>query len=161
MVYHGHGGFVIGSEMSCGVHNVLVENCTFIGTDVGLRFKSCLGRGGTVRDIWIRNIRMDNIKEQAVVMNMGYSSAIGSERDVEKRYPEEDIRNSDRSICRRYPLHRRQKSGGHLRIGAAPHPRYYSERSSIHAQQGVQCRYARTFDSRDVTITSSKILPRY
>lgn len=44
-----------------------------------------------MRDIWIRNIRMDNIKEQAVIMNMGYSSAIGSERDVEKRYPEEDI----------------------------------------------------------------------
>jgi len=91
IVYHGHGGFVVGSEMSCGVKNILVENCTFTGTDVGLRFKSCLGRGGTVQNILIRKIQMDNIKEHAVVMNMGYSSAIGSEKDVEKGYPDEDI----------------------------------------------------------------------
>ncbi len=91
IVYHGHGGFVVGSEMSCGVKNILVENCTFTGTDVGLRFKSCLGRGGAVENLLIRNIRMDNIKEHAIVMNMGYSSAIGSEKDIEKQYPEEDI----------------------------------------------------------------------
>ncbi len=39
IVYHGHGGFTIGSEMSGGVRNVLISNCNFIGTDVGLRFK--------------------------------------------------------------------------------------------------------------------------
>ena len=39
-VLHGHGGFVVGSEMSGGVRNVYVADCTFIGTDVGLRFKS-------------------------------------------------------------------------------------------------------------------------
>ncbi|MGM0879690.1 MAG: glycoside hydrolase family 28 protein [Bacillota bacterium] len=42
-VYHGHGGIVIGSEMSGGVRHVLVEDCDFIGTDVGLRFKSTRG----------------------------------------------------------------------------------------------------------------------
>ena len=47
-VYHAHGGFTIGSEMSGGVRNVRVNNCTFIGTDVGLRFKSTRGRGGVV-----------------------------------------------------------------------------------------------------------------
>lgn len=91
IVYHGHGGFVVGSEMSCGVRNILVENCTFTGTDVGVRFKSCLGRGGVVENILIRNIRMDSIKEQIVQMEMGYHSAIGSEEDVEAKYPEEDI----------------------------------------------------------------------
>ena len=45
-VYHGHGGVVIGSEMSGGVENLLVDGCRFIGTDVGLRFKSARGRGG-------------------------------------------------------------------------------------------------------------------
>lgn len=39
IVFHGHGGFVVGSEMSGGVRNVLVSNCVFSGTDVGLRFK--------------------------------------------------------------------------------------------------------------------------
>ena len=68
----GHGGFVIGSEMSRGVKNVLVEDCTFIDSDVGIRMKSCLGRGGVVEDIFIRNINMVNIQQEAVIMTMNY-----------------------------------------------------------------------------------------
>ena len=55
-VYDAHGGFVVGSEMSRGVENILVENCVFIGTDIGIRFKSALGRGGIVQNITIKNI---------------------------------------------------------------------------------------------------------
>lgn len=65
VVNEGHGGFVIGSEMSRGVKDILVENCTFIGTDVGVRIKSALGRGGVVENITIRNIDMVNIKGEA------------------------------------------------------------------------------------------------
>lgn len=72
IVNEGHGGFVVGSEMSRGVHTILVENCTFLGTDVGLRFKSALGRGGVVENIEINNINMTNIKEEAVIMTMSY-----------------------------------------------------------------------------------------
>lgn len=72
VVYHGHGGFVVGSEMSRGVRRVTVENCTFVGTDVGLRFKSAVGRGGIVEDICIDGIQMMDIKEQAIVFDMGY-----------------------------------------------------------------------------------------
>ncbi len=49
--FKGHGGFVVGSEMSGGVKNVMVTNCQFLGTDVGLRFKSARGRGGVVENI--------------------------------------------------------------------------------------------------------------
>ena len=72
VVNEGHGGFVIGSEMSRGVKDILVENCTFIGTDVGVRMKSALGRGGVVENITIRNIDMVNIKGEAVILTMGY-----------------------------------------------------------------------------------------
>nr|UYL81906.1 exo-polygalacturonase [uncultured bacterium] len=72
IVYHGHGGFVIGSEMSGGVRNVKVEDCLFIGTDTGLRFKSCLGRGGVVENIKINNISMTDIKKEAIIFTMGY-----------------------------------------------------------------------------------------
>ena len=57
-VLHGHGGFVVGSEMSGGVKNVYVTDCTFLGTDVGLRFKSTRGRGGVVEGIYIHNINI-------------------------------------------------------------------------------------------------------
>ncbi len=72
-VFHGHGGFVIGSEMSGGLKNVKVEDCTFIGTDVGLRFKSCLGRGGVVENINISGINMAEIAEEAIIFTMGYN----------------------------------------------------------------------------------------
>ncbi|MBU1822375.1 MAG: glycoside hydrolase family 28 protein [Bacteroidetes bacterium] len=70
----GHGGFVIGSEMSAGVRNVLVEDCHFAGTDRGLRFKSRVGRGGVVENIWLRNISMDTIRNEAIVFDLLYDS---------------------------------------------------------------------------------------
>ena len=71
-VYHAHGGFTIGSEMSGGVRNVRVDNCTFIGTDVGLRFKSTRGRGGIVEKIYISNVRMADVTGDAINFNMYY-----------------------------------------------------------------------------------------
>ncbi len=60
-IYKGHGGFVVGSEMSGGARNIFVENCTFMGTDKGLRFKSVRGRGGVVEHIYARNLYMKDI----------------------------------------------------------------------------------------------------
>ena len=71
-VFAGHGGFVVGSEMSGGVKNILVENCQFLGTDVGLRFKSTRGRGGIVENIYISNVSMTDIKTDAITFNMYY-----------------------------------------------------------------------------------------
>ena len=71
-VFAGHGGFVVGSEMSGGVKNILVENCQFLGTDVGLRFMSTRGRGGIVENIYISNVSMTDIKTDAITFNMYY-----------------------------------------------------------------------------------------
>ncbi len=79
IVHHGHGGFVVGSEMSGGVKDVRVSNCTFIGTDVGLRFKSTRGRGGVVENIRIENIRMINIARDAVIFNLFYQGLAPTE----------------------------------------------------------------------------------
>lgn len=73
IVYHAHGGIVIGSEMSRGVKNLLCENCTFVGTDIGIRFKSAIGRGGVVENIEIKNINMTDIINEAIIFNMDYS----------------------------------------------------------------------------------------
>lgn len=71
-VYHAHGGFVIGSEMSGGARNLFVSNCTFIGTDIGLRFKTTRGRGGIVEKIYASNIVMKDIAAEAVLFDMYY-----------------------------------------------------------------------------------------
>jgi hypothetical protein len=73
-VYASHGGFVIGSEMSGGARNIDVENCTFIGTDIGLRFKTTRGRGGVVENINIRDIHMVNIPGEAILFDMYYAA---------------------------------------------------------------------------------------
>ncbi|MEI9945741.1 MAG: glycoside hydrolase family 28 protein [Chitinophagaceae bacterium] len=71
-VYAAHGGFVIGSEMSGGAKNIYVSNCTFIGTDIGLRFKTTRGRGGIVENIFIKDIFMKDIVGEAILFDMYY-----------------------------------------------------------------------------------------
>ena len=79
IVYHGHGGFTVGSEMSGGVRNILVERCTFLGTDVGLRFKTTRGRGGVVERIWVRDVQMKDIPTDAIGFNMYYGGEAPTE----------------------------------------------------------------------------------
>ncbi|SFC15510.1 Pectate lyase superfamily protein [Parapedobacter composti] len=69
----GHGGVVIGSEMSGGVRNISISNCVFDGTHRGLRIKTARGRGGIVEDIRMSNIVMRNIREEVIVLNMQYA----------------------------------------------------------------------------------------
>lgn len=69
----GHGGVVIGSEMSGDVKNIVISNCIFDGTDRGIRIKTARGRGGVVEDIRVDNIIMKNIGEQALLLDMEYS----------------------------------------------------------------------------------------
>ena len=88
IVYHGHGGVTIGSEMSGGVKNVHVSNCTFIGTDVGLRFKSNRGRGGIVENIYFSGINMINIPTQAISFNLYYGGLSVSEMLADGRNTE-------------------------------------------------------------------------
>jgi polygalacturonase len=73
-VYASHGGFVIGSEMSGGARNIYVSNCTFIGSDIGLRFKTTRGRGGIVENIFIRDIYMKDIPGDAILFDMYYAA---------------------------------------------------------------------------------------
>ncbi len=61
VMYHGHGGVTIGSEMSGGVRNVVVTNCVFQGTDIGIRLKSQRGRGGVVEGLSVSNIVMQDV----------------------------------------------------------------------------------------------------
>lgn len=82
---HGHGGVVIGSEMSGDVRNVVISNCVFIGTDIGLRFKTRRGRGGVIEDVRATNIVMRDV-QVPFTMNLFYNVfAKGSEYVADKR----------------------------------------------------------------------------
>lgn len=79
---HGHGGVVLGSEMSGNIENVTIGNCTFSDTDRGIRFKTRRGRGGKIAQISVTNITMDNVLCPIVINSYYYCGPKGSEQYV-------------------------------------------------------------------------------
>ncbi|MBN1414267.1 MAG: glycoside hydrolase family 28 protein [Bacteroidales bacterium] len=79
----GHGGIVIGSEMSGGVENIYAHDCRFNGTDRVIRIKTDRGRGGYVKNCWFKDISADTIEREAIRINMLYSGG--------NRLPEQEI----------------------------------------------------------------------
>ena len=70
----GHGGLVVGSEMSGGVRNVYLHDCDFEGTDRAVRIKSRRDRGGIVENIWVENLRVKDMQHEVVILNMDYTA---------------------------------------------------------------------------------------
>ncbi len=104
----GHGGVVIGSEMSAGVKNLTATKCLMTSTDRGLRIKTRRGRGklAVISGLTFKNVEMRNVKNP-FVMNMfyfcdadGHSDYVQSRKavEVDERTPKlesfvfEDIR---------------------------------------------------------------------
>lgn len=71
-VNHAHGGFVLGSETAAGIRRMVVRHNTFSGTDVGLRFKSGLTRGGKTEALYISDIMMNDIAGEAIIFQCDY-----------------------------------------------------------------------------------------
>jgi polygalacturonase len=63
---HGHG-MSIGSESYGGVRNMLVRDCTFDGTEAGIRLKSPRGRGGLAENLTYENLTMKNVKNPILI----------------------------------------------------------------------------------------------
>jgi polygalacturonase len=71
-VFHAHGGFVFGSETASGMRRMVVRHNMFSGTDIGLRFKSSLDRGGKSEQIFISDIMMNDISGDAISFQCDY-----------------------------------------------------------------------------------------
>ena len=71
-VNHAHGGFVFGSETASGMKRMVVRHNVFSGTDVGLRFKSSIERGGRSEQIFISDIMMNDISGEAISFQCDY-----------------------------------------------------------------------------------------
>lgn len=85
-VYHAHGGFVIGSNTDGGMNNIYVNNCLFNWSDTGIRVKSGKGRGGRVQNIFVKDIYMKDIAEDAIVFELTYEDKAveGTAKDANK-----------------------------------------------------------------------------
>lgn len=66
--FNGYNAIAVGSEMSGGVHNVFVEDCTYAGKVIyGVYLKGNLDRGGEVSNIHVRNIEFDTTTSTIVI----------------------------------------------------------------------------------------------
>lgn len=72
----GHGGVVMGSEISAGVSDVFVENCVMDSPnlDRAIRIKTNSRRGGTVENVYVRNLEVGQVKEAVLKVNMFYAT---------------------------------------------------------------------------------------
>ncbi|WP_455170238.1 glycoside hydrolase family 28 protein [Aegicerativicinus sediminis] len=70
----GHGGVVMGSEISAGVRNVFVRNCKMDSPnlDRAIRIKTNTLRGGFVENVYVKNIEVGQVKEAVLRINTYY-----------------------------------------------------------------------------------------
>ena len=70
----GHGGVVIGSEVSAGVRNVFVENCTMDSPNLerAIRIKTNSKRGGVIENVYVRNLKVGQVREAVLKINLFY-----------------------------------------------------------------------------------------
>jgi hypothetical protein len=86
-IEHGHGGVVIGSEMSGDVRDIVVTNCTFTDTDRGIRLKTQRGRGGTVEDLRFDNIVMRRVVCPFVINGYYFTSVNSDPEPIDETTP--------------------------------------------------------------------------
>lgn len=81
----GHGGIVIGSEMSGDVRDVTIRRCSLRETDRGLRIKTRRGRGGCVSNIFLDDCHMDYVATPLVINSFYFCDADGRSDYVQSR----------------------------------------------------------------------------
>ena len=90
---NGHG-VSIGSYTNGGVSNITVTDCTFTGTDCGIRIKSDRGRGGLVENLVYENLRMTDVGFPILI----YGAYLAKEREFR------DLNHLTPEIVARYPM---------------------------------------------------------
>ncbi len=94
----GHGGVVIGSEMSGSIRNVFAENCIMDSPNLNqaLRIKTNSHRGGFVENVYARNIAVGQVSEAVLKVNFHYE-----EGDTGKFTPKVRNINMENIICKK------------------------------------------------------------
>lgn len=79
----GHGGVVIGSELSGGVRNVFAEDCTMDSPhlDRALRIKTNSVRGGVVENVYMRNVQVGQVADAVFRVNFFYEEGDAGDFD--------------------------------------------------------------------------------
>lgn len=77
----GHGGVVMGSEISAGVRNVYVRNCKMDSPELerAIRIKTNSLRGGFVENVFVKDVQVGQVKEAVLRINTYYGTYANQE----------------------------------------------------------------------------------
>jgi polygalacturonase len=70
----GHGGITMGSQCTGGIRNVFAQNCQLDSPqlDIAVRLKNNAVRGGTIENIYVRNLRIGQVRQAALTIDFYY-----------------------------------------------------------------------------------------
>ena len=76
MMRNGHGGVVIGSEISGGYRNLFVEDCRMDSPNLDrvIRIKTSTCRGGLIENVYVRNVTVGQCREAVLRINLQYEN---------------------------------------------------------------------------------------
>lgn len=81
--FKGLHGVVLGSEMSAGIQNVYVENCKTAGyLKRGIYIKTNADRGGFIKNIFVRNIQLDEVEDCLYMTANYHGEGSGYQSDI-------------------------------------------------------------------------------
>ncbi|MFT3738145.1 MAG: glycoside hydrolase family 28 protein [Breznakibacter sp.] len=146
----GHGGVVIGSEMSGSVRKITISNCVFDGTDRGIRLKASRERGGVVEEIRVDNIVMKDIQRQAFTFDLFYDKSL-PEGPVTEKTP--CFRNIHISNVTASDV---KQAGMILGIPEMPIQNLTFNHINIQAETGFDVQTAKNIEFHDVEISTRK-----
>ena len=77
----GHGGVVMGSEISAGVRNIYVRNCKMDSPELerAIRIKTNTLRGGFVENVFVKDVQVGQVKEAVLKINTYYGTYANQE----------------------------------------------------------------------------------
>ncbi|MEW6128022.1 MAG: glycoside hydrolase family 28 protein [Acidobacteriota bacterium] len=93
----GHGGVVIGSEISGNCRNVFIENCKMDSPnlDRALRFKSNALRGGIIENVFMRDVEIGRVAEAVLTIDFLYDTGDkGTHKPVLRNVTIERVRSN-------------------------------------------------------------------
>jgi polygalacturonase len=143
--------------MSGGARNIFVYDCTFRGTDKGLRFKTTRGRGGVVENIFIKNINMVDIVSEAIFFDMYYWVKAPKENEVAIIPPVTEETPIFRNIYIENIICNGAKKGIFVRgIPEMPVQNIYMENLVLNANIGAEIKDAKGIYIKNCDFTAKK-----
>jgi polygalacturonase len=153
---HGHG-LSIGGQSQGGMRNLAVRNCTFDGTDAGIRMKAPRGEGGLVENLTYENITMKNVKVPIFITSYYPNNTTPKEPETDPAQPVTattpiwrniQIKNVTAEAC--------DEAGRIFGLPEMPVSDLTLSNVVIHAKKGLRVANARKVEFQNCKITADK-----